>query len=101
MLPMPVRPDPGVEQRHSSGRHAIVPGGPAALALKTGAALMSANQYVTGPGRLHIHVDPVIAVQEAETKEHLMQRLIDRFQDFIRERPDQWYAFRPMFRAEE
>jgi phosphatidylinositol dimannoside acyltransferase len=91
---------PGVDVRFF-GRRAIVPGGPAALALKTGAALMSANQYVTAPGLLHIQVDPVIALQEAETKEHLMQRVIDRFQDFIRERPDQWYAFRPMFRTEE
>jgi lauroyl/myristoyl acyltransferase len=26
-----------------------------------------------------------------------MQRVVDRFEEFIRERPDQWYAFRPMF----
>jgi len=26
-----------------------------------------------------------------------MQRVIDRFEDFIKERPEQWYAFRPMF----
>jgi lauroyl/myristoyl acyltransferase len=29
-----------------------------------------------------------------------MQRVISRFEDFIRERPDQWYAFRPMFKNE-
>jgi len=23
--------------------------------------------------------------------------VVDRFEDFIKERPDQWYAFRPMF----
>ena len=79
------------------GRRAIVPGGPAALALKTGAALMPATQYATAPGRHHIHLDPPLAVHEGETKERLMQRVIDRFEEFIRERPDQWYAFRPMF----
>jgi lauroyl/myristoyl acyltransferase len=37
-------------------------------------------------------------VHEGDTKEHLMQRVVDRFEEFIRERPDQWYAFRPIFR---
>ena len=91
---------PGVEVRFF-GRRAIVPGGPAALALKTGAALMPANQYATAPGRHRIHLDPPLSLGEGESKEHVMQRVIDRFQDFIRERPDQWYAFRPMFSAEE
>lgn len=83
------------------GRRAIVPGGPAALSLKTGAALLPATQYAAAPGRHHIHLDPALTVAEGETKEHLMQRVIDRFEDFIKERPDQWYAFRPMFRAGE
>lgn len=79
------------------GRRAIVPGGPAAIALKTGAPLMPAYQYATTPGRYHIHLDPPLAMSGTETKESLMQRVIDRFQEFIKERPDQWYAFRPMF----
>ncbi len=91
---------PGVEVRFF-GRRAIVPGGPAALALKTGAALMPANQFATAPGHLCIQLDPALSLGEGESKEHVMQRVIDRFEDFIRERPDQWYAFRPMFRAEE
>ena len=90
---------PGVDVRFF-GRQAVVPGGPAALAIKTGAALMPACQYATTPGRYHIYLDPPLAVGENETKERLMQRVIDRFEDFIRERPDQWYAFRPMFRGE-
>jgi KDO2-lipid IV(A) lauroyltransferase len=90
---------PGVEVRFF-GRRAIVPGGPAALALKTGAALMPANQYLTSPGRHSVHLDPPLSIGEGDTKERLMQRVVDRFEDFIRERPDQWYAFRPMFRAE-
>lgn len=91
---------PGVDVRFF-GRRAIVPGGPAALALKTGAALMAANQYTTSPGRLRIHLDPALSLGEGETKEQVMQRVIDRFEDFIRERPEQWYAFRPMFSSEE
>jgi lauroyl/myristoyl acyltransferase len=87
---------PGVTVRFF-GRRAIVPGGPAAFALKTGAALIPACQYATAPGRHHIHLDPPLAWPAGETKEGLMQRVVSRFEDFIKERPDQWYAFRPMF----
>ena len=87
---------PGVSVRFF-GRKATVPGGPAAFALKTGAALIPACQYATSPGRYHIHLEPPLAVSDGETKEGLMQRVIERFEEFIKERPDQWYAFRPMF----
>jgi len=87
---------PGVSVRFF-GRRAIVPGGPAAFAIKTGAALMPACQFATAPGRYHIHLDPALTVNDGETKEAVMQRVIERFEDFIKERPDQWYAFRPMF----
>ncbi|TAN33120.1 hypothetical protein EPN29_06810 [bacterium] len=90
---------PGVEVRFF-GRRAIVPAGPASIALKTGAPLMPAYQYVTSPGHHHVHLDPPLARLDGETREGLMQRVVDRFEDFIRERPDQWYAFRRMFRAE-
>ncbi len=83
------------------GRRAIVPGGPAAFALKTGAALMPAYQYAVAPSRYHIHLDAPLEASDRETKESLMQRVVDRFETFIRSRPEQWYAFRPMFRSEE
>jgi phosphatidylinositol dimannoside acyltransferase len=79
------------------GRRSVVPGGPAAIALKTGAALMPAYQYATAPGRHHVHLDPPLTWAAGETKEGLMQRVVSRFEDFIKERPEQWYAFRPMF----
>ena len=79
------------------GRRATVPGGPAALALKTGAALLPACQYATPGGRHHVHLDPPVMLHEGDTKETVMQRVIERFEHFIKERPDQWYAFRPMF----
>jgi KDO2-lipid IV(A) lauroyltransferase len=89
---------PGVEVSFF-GRRAIVPGGPAALALKTGAALMPGYQYMTPPGRHHIHLEAALTWPQGETKENLMQRIVHRFEAFIRERPDQWYAFRPMFKT--
>lgn len=79
------------------GRRAVVPAGPAAFALKTGAALIPVSLFGSGLGRYHGHVDPPLAYDARETKESLMQRVVHRFEKFIREHPDQWYAFRPMF----
>lgn len=90
---------PGVTVRFF-GRRSIVPGGPAAIALKTGAPLMPAYQYATIPGHHHVHLDPPLAFASGDTKESLMQRVVSRFEDFIKERPEQWYAFRPMFARE-
>lgn len=87
---------PGVQVRFF-GRRATVPGGPAALALKTGAAVIPAAPYSTSPGHYHVHLDPPLELSTGETKEGVMQRVIARFEDFIRERPEQWYAFRRMF----
>ena len=58
---------------------------------------LAAKAYGVAPGRYRIHLDPPLAVSAGERREPLMQRVIDRFEDFIQERPDQWYAFRPMF----
>jgi KDO2-lipid IV(A) lauroyltransferase len=90
---------PGVEVR-LFGRRALVPAGAAALALKTGAALMAGYQYMTPSGRHHIHLEAALSWADGETKENLMQRIVHRFEAFIRERPDQWYAFRPIFKTE-
>jgi KDO2-lipid IV(A) lauroyltransferase len=90
---------PGVDVRFF-GRRAVVPGGPAAIALKTGAALLPACQYTVSPGRHHVHLDPAISWPAGTTKESLMQTVISRFEEFIKARPDQWYAFRPIFKNE-
>lgn len=87
---------PGVGVRFF-GRQAVVPGGPAAIAIKTGAALMPSYVYSVAPSRYHIHLDPPLSWPATETKESLMQRVVARFEDFIKEHPEQWYAFRPMF----
>lgn len=87
---------PGVPVRFFN-RRAIVPGGPAALALKNGASVITAAPYATSPGHYHVHLDAPMDISPGETREAVMQRVIARFEDFIRERPDQWYAFRRMF----
>ena len=90
---------PGVEVRFF-GRRSVVPAGAAALALKTGAALMAGYQFMTPAGRHHIHLEPALSWPDGESKENLMQRIVDRFEEFIRGRPDQWFSFRPMFKPE-
>lgn len=80
---------PGVEVQFF-GMRALVPAGPAALAARHAAPVMPACVWRTGPGRYHVHLDPWL---EAPT----MQAIVQRFEGFIRRRPDQWYAFRPLF----
>src|SRR6266545_587795 len=87
--------DAVVRTRQRFGVSVITLGRPAAIAIKTGAALVPACQYATSPGRYQVHLDPPLAWTVEETKETLMQRVIERFEEFIKERPDQWYAFRP------
>jgi len=87
---------PGVTVRFF-GRRAVVPGGPAAFAMKTGAVLLPTFVYGVGRGKYHGEVHEPLTWSPSDTKESLSQRIIDRFEEFIKERPDQWYAFRPMF----
>lgn len=80
------------------GRQAVVPAGPAAFALKNGAAIVLVHGYATGRSRYHFSLEPLAPSGPSETKEQLMQRIITRFESYIRARPDQWYAFRPIFK---
>src|SRR5437879_6203752 len=60
------------------GRRATGPGGPAAFALTTGAALLPACQCATAAGRYHVRMDPPLPAHEGDTKAALVQRAIDR-----------------------
>ena len=88
---------PGVEVRFF-GRRAIVPAGPAAFALKAGAPVLIVHTYATSPGRYHIVVENAPEWPSDETNARAMQSIITRFESYIRARPDQWYAFRPIFK---
>jgi phosphatidylinositol dimannoside acyltransferase len=90
---------PGVEVRFF-GRRAIVPAGPAAIACRRGVPLLPVYCRWTERNRYRIHVDPPVqppaeaGCRGKAAVAEVMQRVVDRFEVFIRANPDQWYAFR-------
>jgi KDO2-lipid IV(A) lauroyltransferase len=89
---------PGVEVEFF-GHRAVVPPGAAAFAARTGAVVLPACVWRSGPGRYHVHIEPPLDPPRPgkDGGRELMQKVVRQFEDFIRPRPDQWYAFRPMF----
>ena len=90
---------PGTEVRFFDHR-AMVPSGPAAIACRRGVPILPVYSRRVSALKYQIHVDPPIqppASERCRGKEaaaELMQQVIDRFESFIRQHPDQWYAFR-------
>jgi KDO2-lipid IV(A) lauroyltransferase len=84
------------------GRRATVPSGPAAIACRNGVPLIPAYCFSSGPGSYHVHLDPPIHPPSPEDcagrdgTQELMQMVVQHFERFIRNYPDQWYAFRPI-----
>jgi lauroyl/myristoyl acyltransferase len=79
------------------GRPAALPGGPATLALRTGAALFPAAVY-QGPGPLHTGVvlPPLDTGRRAGLRADVARvtaELARAFERLIRRAPDQWFAF--------
>lgn len=78
------------------GRPAVMPRGPAALALRTGAALLPAFALRTSRDRIAIHVEPAIPTA-GRTEADLTRSLVAVVEQLIRQYPDQWCMFRPIW----
>jgi KDO2-lipid IV(A) lauroyltransferase len=86
------------------GETAWVPAGPAAIARKTGAAIV-VGYCVRRPGDKTFHgvFEEPIEYESLLTgdKEHdvqtITQQIVNRMEAIIRRHPDQWYMFRPMW----
>lgn len=81
------------------GERTTMPAGPAALAERTGAALLPVGAYFR-KGRGHtLEVEPPIPVPDLDTKEArvawMTQELADAFEVLIRKAPEQWHLFQP------
>lgn len=98
----PVSADEGVPTTFF-GRRTYVPAGPAALALKTGAALLPGFVWYGSRQRLYLRAFPPIFPEEAKGKSkddaiaYLTQRTYDALEEVVREWPTQWYMFRPFW----
>jgi KDO2-lipid IV(A) lauroyltransferase len=79
-----------------------VPGGVATLALRTGACILPACMVRDGAGWV-IHVQPPLLAERTARLQADVQRLtqqtMDAMEAFVRQYPDQWFMFRPMWPA--
>ncbi|HLI09083.1 MAG TPA: lysophospholipid acyltransferase family protein [Ktedonobacteraceae bacterium] len=88
------------------GRKTYVPAGPAALALKAGAALMPGFAWYGSHNRFYLRAFPPVFPEEVRgrSKEEaiicLTQRAYEAVEEMVREWPTQWYMFRPFWPEE-
>lgn len=81
------------------GRHAVVPVGPGSLACRHQCPIVPVYSWRVTPGLYRVEADPPVLPPETPTRESarvVMQQVADRFEGFIREHPEDWYAFRPV-----
>ena len=87
------------------GRKAVMPKGPAAFSLKTGAPIVVSALTREEGDRFKLSFEPPIQYRptgdyEKDLRE-LMRVYIALFEKYIRKYPDQWYAFRKIWNREE
>lgn len=82
------------------GRRTQVPAGAAALALRSNAAILGA--YIVRSGNSYVaHISPAISSPQTGVPgsdlQGLTQAMFDWLERVIRQYPDQWFMFRPMW----
>jgi phosphatidylinositol dimannoside acyltransferase len=81
------------------GEVTTLPGGPATLALRTGAPLLPAAVYFRPDGGHHAVVQPPVPAQrEGRLRDdvaRVTQTLAHRFEELIRAAPEQWHLMQP------
>jgi lauroyl/myristoyl acyltransferase len=88
------------------GRKTYVPSGPAALALKSGAALTSGYVWYGHHNEFYVRLFPPIFPRESKGEQRareiarLTQHLYDALEEMVREWPTQWYMFRQFWPLE-
>jgi lauroyl/myristoyl acyltransferase len=96
----PLPPDEGVMVEFF-GRHIAWPSGPAALALRTGAKLVTGylvrNESDDYIGEIFPALEFEITDDRESDVQHITQQLVSIQEDVIRRYPDQWFMFRRMW----
>jgi phosphatidylinositol dimannoside acyltransferase len=81
------------------GERTTLPGGPATLALRTGAALLPAAVYFQGRRDHLAIVRPPVPVERAgrlrDDVARITQVLAHEFEELIRAAPEQWHLMQP------
>jgi KDO2-lipid IV(A) lauroyltransferase len=81
------------------GERTTLPGGPATLALRTGAPLIPTGVYFRSHGRHFATIGPPIPVQrEGRLRDdvtRITQELARRFEELVRMAPEQWHLMQP------
>ena len=80
------------------GERTTVPGGPALLALRTGAALLPGSAYFTAGGHTARIGAPIPSAREGRLRadvERVTTAVVRHMEDAIRERPEQWLLMQP------
>ncbi|MGO9029608.1 MAG: phosphatidylinositol mannoside acyltransferase [Acidimicrobiales bacterium] len=83
------------------GEKTTMPGGPATMALRTGATLLTAAVY-SGPGRDHHAVinRPIDTARTGSFRtdvHRITQEIATEFEGLIRRAPEQWHVFQPLW----
>jgi len=99
----PMAPGKGIKVRFF-GRNAYVPAGPAVLAMKTGATLLPIYLRRLPDLTFTACILPAIAWIPSGDRDTdiqvITQKVMNTLQSAIRDHPDQWYMFRPMWPAD-
>ncbi|MCQ3812015.1 MAG: phosphatidylinositol mannoside acyltransferase [Acidimicrobiia bacterium] len=80
------------------GERTLLPGGPAALALRTGAAILPAAVYQDGPNHRGVVMPPVSAERQGRLRAdvaRITQDLAWALEGLIRAAPEQWHLMQP------
>jgi lauroyl/myristoyl acyltransferase len=92
--------DTGIEVEFF-GEKALLPAGPAALAVQTGAALMPVSCWFVGEDEWGAHIYDEVPVPETGTRKEkvaaMTQRLAAAFEEGIREHPEDWHMLQKVF----
>ncbi|MCL2585702.1 MAG: phosphatidylinositol mannoside acyltransferase [Streptosporangiales bacterium] len=95
--------DTGVEVEFF-GEKALMPAGPAALAVQTGAALMPVTCWFVGDDEWAAHVHDEVPVPETGTRNEkvaaMTQAMARDFESGIREHPQDWHMLQKVFVAD-
>ncbi len=80
------------------GEPVLLPGGPAALALRTGAAILPSAVYQDGPDHRGVVLPPVPAERRGRLRAdvaRITQDVARSLEDLIRAAPEQWHLMQP------